>query len=1085
MLLACAHSRALAGARGRPRRAGRARPAALAPDVGGLRAAIVDLVETFGERYPKGQVYLARLDALTKQRAGDRAQALRELQREALLANPLLGFEGLLVVKRRIGRDAYRDLGIPANGSSNCEFTRRRYDNEIAVLSPVRPNGRLTTLHRPVEGGYVGEIDLHWDGDRLLFSKSNLRQWSIWEIRADGTGLRQVSKAPADVDCYDACYLPDGGIAFGCTAAYQSVPCFHGTMPACHIYRMDADGGAMRQLCFDQDLDVHATVLNTGQVLFNRWDYTGINHIYFRQLMAMNPDGTGQRAVYGSNAWFPNALYFPRAIPGHPGKIVSILAGYHVPRVGWLVVADLRRGGDGTTPLVRRISGRGQRLEPTLRDRLGASEWPKFLHPFPLSDKHFLVACQPDQRSSWGIYLADVFDNLVLLRQEPGHALLEPVPVIARPTPPVVPDRVEPGRTDAVVYLHNVYAGPGLAGVPKGTVKALRVVAYHFGYRQLAGPDKVGYGGPWEVMRILGTVPLEADGSAVFRVPARTPIAVQPLDAEGKAVQLMRSWFTAMPGEVLSCVGCHEAAKDAAPVPLAIAGRRPPRDIDPWYGSPRGFDFAREVQPVLDAHCVRCHDGSHKGRPDLRPERQGGRARAWPVGYAQRLHRTMKRWRPRFTPAYDALVRRIRRVGIEDDVSLLVPGEYHADTSPLVQMLRKGHGGVRLDAEAWDRLVTWIDLNAPCHGTWGDVFSPIPDGAHKRRIALRRLYGGPTGDPEAVPKTRSYKPPDAQPRGPAGRRGRDHVHPPDCAGWPFDQREAKRRQAALGASERTLDLGDGVRMRLVRIPAGDFVMGDADGAPDETPLTRVRIGEPLWMGACEVTNKQFQRFDPSHDPRYYIRRYTRPDGQGMPLNGARQPAVRVSWHRAMAFCRWLGERTGLRVSLPTEAQWEWACRAGAASPLAYGGVDAGFAPWANMGDRAFGAGRMLKGGRQQTGGLTHFVLEGAALADTRFDDRAVVTAPVGRYRPNAWGLHDMHGNAAEWTLTAYRPYPYREDDGRNAPAATGRKVVRGGSFFDSPRRCRSGFRLAYPAWQRVFHVGFRVVCRTAGPPSAR
>ena len=179
-----------------------------------------------------------------------------------------------------------------------------------------------------------------------------------------------------------------------------------------------------------------------------------------------------------------------------------------------------------------------------------------------------------------------------------------------QPKPPVVPEQVDLSREDGLVYLHDVYAGPGLQGVPRGTVKSLRVLAYHFGYLGLAGPDRIGYGGPWEVMRILGTVPLEADGSAFFRVPANTPIAVQPLDAEGKAVQLMRSWFTVMPGEKASCVGCHERPSDTPRPQIALAARREPRDLTPWHGPARGFDFEREVQPVLDRHCVSCHDGS-------------------------------------------------------------------------------------------------------------------------------------------------------------------------------------------------------------------------------------------------------------------------------------------------------------------------------------------------------------------------------------------------------------------------------------------------------------------------------------------
>jgi hypothetical protein len=256
-------------------------------------------------------------------------------------------------------------------------------------------------------------------------------------------------------------------------------------------------------------------------------------------------------------------------------------------------------------------------------------------------------------------------------------------------------------------------------------------------------------------------VPVEADGSAFFRVPALTPLAFQALDAEGQAVQLMRSWYTAMPGETVSCAGCHETPPQAAAAaPPALAARRAPREVAPWHGPARGFDFELEVQPGLNRHCVRCHDGAEKGRPGLRPESCFPDYRGLPGSAldTDRLHPAMRAATGgllRYTPAYEELVPRVRRVGIEDGVSLLVPGEYHAGTSPLVQLLRSGHHGVRLDAEGWDRLVTWIDLNAPCHGTWGEVF-PIPGGMHERRMALRKIIGGPGEDPEAIPAAEPY-----------------------------------------------------------------------------------------------------------------------------------------------------------------------------------------------------------------------------------------------------------------------------------------------------------------------------------------
>jgi formylglycine-generating enzyme required for sulfatase activity len=277
-------------------------------------------------------------------------------------------------------------------------------------------------------------------------------------------------------------------------------------------------------------------------------------------------------------------------------------------------------------------------------------------------------------------------------------------------------------------------------------------------------------------------------------------------------------------------------------------------------------------------------------------------------------------------------------------------------------------------------------------------------------------------------------------------------------------------------------------------------MGDAGGDLDERPPAVVTIDRPFWIGACEVTNEQLRRFDDGHNSGYFMQRYPGMNGPGLSLNGAGQPAVRVSWRQAMGFCRWLSERTGTTVSLPTEAEWEYACRAGTATPLAYGPTRADFSAWANMADRTLamppsvtgGLGTSLTGHVKQgqkpniRGILLEAVSGGNFRCDARFDDGCVATAPVGQYRANAWGLHDMHGNAAEWTRSAYRPSPCAEDgdDGGRHDGGWERKVVRGGSWIDRPSRCRSAFRLDYPEWQRVHNVGFRVVCYDDGVRTA-
>ncbi len=1062
-------------------------------DFESLHLAINDLTETFGPDYPKGRQYLEQLSSLKKQSKTvlgsigrnnnsqkvnliKLAGELERLRYDSLLSNPLLDFDKLLLLKRKRGQ-----LGLPVNHKCNTGIERTGYDNEIAILEPMRPDGKLKTLYRPTGGEFVGEMDLHYDAEKLLFTMPTGPTWQIFEISTDGKSLRQVSRGEhPDVDNFDACYLPDGRIVFVSTASYTAVPCWHGVERACNVYLMDANGGNVRQLCYDQDLDLHPAVLPSGQVIFSRWDYTGPMHIYLRPLMVMNPDGTGQRAVYGSNSYWPNALYFPRGIPGSPGKIIAIIAGYHgVPRMGELGLLDTTKGSQNAGGVVQRIPGRGKPVRTVIRDNLVDKSWPKFLHPYPLSDKYFLVASKPNKKSPWGIYLVDVFDNMLPIYVRPKLDLFEPIPITKTPRPPAIPDRIDPASDKAVVYLDDIYAGEGLKGVPRGTVKKLRILAYHYGYPGMAGPDKIGCGGPWEVMRILGTVDVHEDGSAMFTVPANTPLSVQPLDEKGKAIQLMRSWFTAMPGETVSCVGCHEKPSHIPVLRQRLAATVPAAKIEPWYGPPRGLDFERDVQPVLDRYCVGCHNDTGQTIPDLRAERfaKNYKGRELTKLGSNRLHPVVRTalggTKVKYTPAYEALIPYIRRVNVEDHVGLLVPGEYHADTSELIQMLSKGHHNVHLDKEAWDRLITWIDLNGPCHGTWGEV-GPIPAGADHRRRELNQLHGGPKHNPEAIPDIplKNIEPVLPQQISEIVR------HTPKLTNWMFDAKP----------DARIIDLGKGVTMKMMRIPAGKFIMGDANGETDERPPTLVTIDSDLWMAAFEVTNAQYHRFDPAHDSGYFTKRFQGPDGPGLSIAEPEQPVVRVSWQRAMDFCRWLSKETGMNFTLPTEAQWEYACRAGSQSPLSFGDLDADFSQWANVADKSLSVHPGPTGGLESNitahfgkGILESAVYGGNIICDIRFNDGAIATSKVGSYKPNSWGLYDMHGNACEWTRTTYKPYPYKANDGHDPLTESGRKVVRGGSWCDRPERCRSAFRLSYPAWQRVHNVGFRVVCRIETP----
>lgn len=1035
-----------------------------APRWRALRLAIEDLMRNFPDEYAQGVEYLAQLDALRAEHdrlprdAGADAHAplvarFDALQRDALLANPLLDFDRLLMIRRRADR-----LGLPMNYHGNDDLPPTGYENTLEMLSPVRPGGRTETLFRPPDDQFIGDLDLHYDAEKLLFSMPDTEgRWGVAELDlTSGTLHRLPLIDEPDVHNYDACYLPDDRIIFTSTAPFIGVPCVGGTSKVANLYLLDRDQG-IRRLTNDQDHNWCPTVLNDGRVLYQRWEYADIAHAFTRLLFSMNPDGSRQTEYYGSNSFWPTAMFYARPIPNHPTKVVAIVGGHHdPPRQGELVIFDPALGRQEADGVVQRIPGHGEPVKPVILDGLICASWPRFLHPFPLSEKHFLVSCKPVKTGLWGIYLVDVFDNFVLIHEEPGWAFFEPTPWRTTPRQPVIPDVADPSQIEATVLMADVYRGPGLAGVPRGMVKALRLVGYTYTFHGLgAEPDRVGLDGPWDVKRIIGTVPVEPDGSAHFRVPACTPISLQPLDADGKALALMRSWMTAAPGEKRSCVGCHEKQNTTAPFDTTpMAFRREPSPIASWYGPARGFSFEREVQPVLDAYCVGCHHGGPLA---------GGKTASDLT--ARPTDRIPSAFQMHFSPSYMELRRWVHTPTLESDAHLLPPRDFHADNSRLIQILRDGHHGVSLSTEAWDRLITWIDLNAPFHGTWQEVVAAIPAKlaaarrGNERRRVLHHRYAGIDEDPDAI------HPAAALERAPV----------PEITAFPtFVEGDATARIETSGDHNEdtiAIEIAAGIFIDLVHIRPGSFIMGSDQGYPNERPAHVQTIETGFWIGRYEVTNRQYQCFDPTHDSGLETGEAYQfgDDERGFPLNRPEQPVVRVSWDQAMAFCAWLSGKTGLRFTLPTEAQWEYACRAGTTTAFWHGTLDCDFSRSANLSD------------------ATHHSVYYPHVpdvhppwrpADTRFDDGWRVAAPGGVFTPNPWGLHDMHGNVAEWTLSDYGPYPGNTEFCAPHAAAGRRKVVRGGSWLDIPKRARSAFRLHYDASQAMHDVGFRVVCET-------
>jgi formylglycine-generating enzyme required for sulfatase activity len=1049
-------------------------------DAEALRLAIEDLTTTFGDRYARGDEFAKRLAELANRREQLQANKasdeeieeaerdLRKLHDEALRANPLLDFNRLLLVRRRANAPK---LGLPQNWQSNSCLSKSGYDDAIVSLSPVSPEGELTEIYKPKDSRFVGDVDLHFDADKILFSSPGQNgRWQVCEIKVDGSGYREITGDQPDVDSYDACYLPNGKIIVTSTACFIGVPCVYGSSHVTNTYVMDADGKNIRQLTFDQEHNWCPTVMANGRVLYTRWEYADTPHSNTRLLFHMNPDGTEQMEYYGSNSYWPNSFFYTRPIPGHPTKVVSVIGGHHDnPRMGELVVFDPAEGRREAAGAVQRIPGRDEKVEPIIKDGLTRSSWPKFLHPYPLSEKYFLVACKLSPQSLWGIYLVDTFDNFVLIKEQPNWALLEPIPLRKTPRPPVIPEKVDLTKTTATVYIADIYHGDGLKDAPRGSVKALRLFSYHFSYQGMGGLlGIVGMDGPWDIKRVLGTVPVYPDGSAKFEVPANTPISIQPLDEDGQAMQLMRSWMTAMPGEVVSCVGCHES-QNSTPTPkptYAIA--ETPDEIEPWYGETRGFSYPREVQPVIDKFCVGCHNGEdYLGGDPLVNLRGDQKIDDWGSTCPGNGG---KRSAGRFSVGYANLHRYVRRPGIESDYHMLEPLEYHASTTQLVQMLRKGHYGVKMSDEAWDRLITWIDLNCPYHGTWHEELKD-PGVQRQRRRDLLKLYANIDVDHEWAPPAPLEVIEPIIPKQVA--RPTTSVNVPN---WPFDAEAAIVRQAAaehqlklnVGDENLVLDLGQGQSLKLSLIPAGQFVMGSDTRRFADEPQRPAEIERPFWMGTTEITNAQFAVFDPKHDSRVESKNAYQFGIHGYPMNEPDQPVVRVTHQQATAFCQWLSKKTGKRVSLPSEVQWEWACRAGAETPFWYGDEDADFGPYANLADTTMTL--------FATNPYTVFTplknppkYDDWIPKDARFNDNSLLSVPPAKYEANAWGLFDMHGNVAEWTSSPYDA----EQSG-----ATAMRVVRGGSWRDRPHRATASFRLPYRPYQKIYNVGFRVIVDT-------
>lgn len=1049
-----------------------------------LERAIKAYAEKYPQAYANKDALLAELAAVkplvAAAKKGPRAQALavaaavEKLTDAIYLKHPAVDFQKILMVRR----NRMSPSGLPHNWQGNSSVPLQGYVNDI-VAAPLKQTDGTGVQELVASTAFLGDVDLDFDAQKIAYSAGvpNERGWRIMEtpLAKPMTQTQLSPRDQPDIDCYDPCYLPDGRMLFVATSGFHGVPCVSGSDYVGNTHLRELDG-SVKRLVFDQDNSWCPVVMNNGRVLYLRWEYTDSAHYFSRVMMTMNPDGSDQKAFYGSNSYWPNSLFYARPLPGSVTKFCGIVSGHHGhAREGELVLFDVTKGRNETGGVMQRIPGWGKPVQNKARDTLVNPSHPLFLHPFPVSDELFLVAFHQNAGEPFMIAFADIYDNIVPLWRMGNLNLLEPVPVAARKKPIVSINRRNDDTDKCTVFLQSAEFGEGLKGVPRGTAKKLRLFQYSYSPRNKGGHYVIGFEGPWDARSIIGEVDLEADGSCLFTAPANTPLAIQPLDANGHKLQEMRSWFVGVPGETISCTGCHENQNEAPPAALPIAARKKPQTPKSWFGPRRNYAFEREVQPVLDAKCVGCHNSkstqtNHLGQRVPNLEGTRGCQEAWG-----------------FSVAYFNLMPYVRRNGPEGDYHLLTPLEFHVDTSELKQMLDKGHHGVQLTAEEYNRLTTWMDLNVPFYGTWSERFPNDSGVAHNlaRRREMAEKWAGDKYDPEKVvnpykPGTVAFTPPP--------RKERTAVKPPAVVGWPFDAAKARAMQGEKPFD--TLDLGNGEKLTLARIPAGSFPMGSTELTPAEQPVSKVTIEKPFWMATCEITQGQMRLMDPSFDNGVYDMHYKDQVKRGYYMGNQDPdfaqkghehfPAIRVSWQEANRFCEWLSRKTGRKVRLPSEAQWEWACRAGTETPMNYGGWNDDFSKHENLADYMFielavvGVNpQPITRGTDRNPRRRPNALMDYELRDRRFNDGVLHLAKVGSYAPNAWGLKDMHGNVAEWTRSPWKAYPVTSGD--DAAAADGLKVVRGGSWYRRQLSASSASRWRYPVWMRPFDVGFRII----------
>ena len=650
----------------------------------------------------------------------------RRLARAIAFTNPLLDFDKLLFITRHnpggpfhmcdqyYGCNAKPGGGLYVLEAPFAESPRLR----SLLAGSVVEQGRLKG--RKLDKGSFLSPELSFDGKTLYFAYSECQakktytwgptiSYHIFKCNADGTGLVQLTDGAADD--FDPCELPNGRIVFVSLRRGGYLRCGR-HCPVYTMFSMEPDGSDVVCLSFHETHEWHPSVTHDGMIVYSRWDYVDRDTNVAHHIWLCYPDGRDPRSFHGNyplsrNArpWMEQSI---RAIPGSR-RFVAVTGAHHGNAFGSLVLIDHNLPDDNATSQIERLTPETPFPEAE-GGRGNIRKFSRYGSPWPLSEDDYLCVYGHDAKNR-GIYWLDRDGNRELVYRDPQIHCLSPIPLRPRTRPPIIPDataqtvRTRHLERPATIAVTNVYDSDFTW--PEGTrIRALRVIQVL--PKSTAPPNKprIGVANQSNARAVLGTAPVEADGSAYFEAPVGKEIYFQALDARGLAVMSMRSGTYVHPGERLSCQGCHERKNTPPPsarLPLAL--RRPPSKLAPDVEGSNPFNYPRLVQPVLDRHCVACHQ--EKKALDLSGAVAG-----------------------QFTRSYNGLAGKYGfyfhvtngsiRTGVHGG-SRTIPGKFGARAAPLLKYLGEGHYGVKLAEEEFHRIALWLDCNSEFRGAYEDA----------------------------------------------------------------------------------------------------------------------------------------------------------------------------------------------------------------------------------------------------------------------------------------------------------------------------------------------------------------------------